>query len=372
MIIKSGPWDYDAFYKSEHPEYVAIRKMIHQNPEHDFVLVGHGRNFEHFRFGKVLIYNLGSGNKLRYLLSLSLNFSLPLLMKPSVIVGMGGINEIPMAMASIPTQAKFIPVIVIDLWFSLSEMPVRIRSLIKVLLKASLHESYAALAISQSIRKELVESYNVPSEKVLVYKYKISDIFNQNVPKDLKKTLNPSGPVVLTMCRISPQKGLQYLVEASQIVSKRVPNVKFVLRAYSAEKTYKEKLLNLIKNCNVQSLFEIIEKFSSYEELPTYMAASDVFVLPSVSEGLPTVVLEAMACGVPVIGSKIGGISEVIIDEYNGLLVEPRDVQGLADAIVRILSDQKLRHALSQGALATTKSEAQNEFTTLLSKSIFH
>ncbi len=371
MIVKYAAWDYEAFYKSKHPEYVTIRNLISQNPQHDFILIGHGRNFEHFRFGKVLIYNLGSGNKFRYLLSQSLNFSLPLFLRPSVVVGMGGINEIPMAFASILTRAKFIPVITIDIWYSLSEMPVTIRSLIQVLLMASLDASYFVLAISESIRKELVEVYNIRPEKVLVYKYKVSDIFDPNVPNDLKKTLNPSGPVVLTICRINPQKGLEYLVKASQAVVKKVPNVRFVVRAYASEVEYKRSLLKLITDCNMQDHFKIIEEFSPYEEIPQYMAASDVFVLPSISEGLPVVILEAMACGVPVIGTKIGGISDVVINEYNGLLVEPKDVQGLADAIIRVLSDENLRHNLSRGALSTTQHVKQNEFQSLLSKLIF-
>jgi glycosyltransferase involved in cell wall biosynthesis len=371
MFIKSAAWDYEAFYKSKHPEYVAIRNLISQNPQHDFILIGHGRNFEHFRFGKILIYNLGSGNKFRYLLTQSLNFSLPLFLKPSVVVGMAGINLIPMAFASIFTRAKFIPVVVIDIWYSLSEMPVTMRSLIKLLLRASLHTSYVVLAISEGIRRELVEVYNMRSEKVLVYKYKISDIFNPNVPNDLKKTLNSSGPVVLTICRISPQKGLEYLVKASQVVAKKVPNVRFVVRAYASEIEYRKSILNLITNCNVQDHFKIVEEFSPYEEIPRYIAASDVFVLPSISEGLPTVILEAMACGKPVIGTKIGGISDVLVNEYNGLLVEPRDVQGLADAIIRVLSDENLRCTLSHGALSTTQRVKQNEFQSLLSKLIF-
>jgi len=371
MIIKYAAWDDEAFYKSKHPEYVAIRNLINENSQQDFILVGHGRNFEHFRFGNVLIYNLGTGNRFRNSFSLLMNFLLPLLFRPSVVVGMGGINEMPMAIASILTRAKFIPVIGLDIWYSLSEVPYTVRSLAKALLMASFHASFAMLAISESIKKELVQVYNIRSEKVFVYKMKISDIFNPQIPNDLRKTLNPSGPVVLTICRINPQKGLQYLVEAAQAVAKKVPDVRFVVRAYASEEEYRRRILNLIRDRNVQDHFKIIEGFSPYEEIPRYMAASDVFVLPSISEGLPVVILEAMASGLPVIGSKISGIPDVVVDEYNGLLVEPKDVQGLADAIIRVLSDESLRRKLSRGALITTQRVKQNEFQSLLSKLIF-
>jgi glycosyltransferase involved in cell wall biosynthesis len=371
LIAKSAAWDKESFYESQHPEYLAIRELIVQNPQHDFILIGQGRNFEHFLLNKTLIYNLGSGNPPKFLLSWWLRFLLPLFFRPNVIVAMGGIDEIPVALAGLMTRTRFIPVIVIDLWYSMSELPALARGLLKSLMLASLHTSYHILAISKNVEKELIENYKVQSENVSIYRYKISDIFNPHVPINMRKALNSDGPIVLTICRISPQKGLEYLIRASQIVVRKIPNVKFVIKAYTSEGTYKRHLLELVSECHVEKNFEIIERFSSYKELPMYVASSDVFVLPSISEGLGVVILEAMACGVPVIGTKIGGISDVIIDKYNGLLVHPRDTEGLANAIISLLSDEPLKHDLSQGALATTALAKQNEFQDLLVATIF-
>jgi glycosyltransferase involved in cell wall biosynthesis len=377
MIIKHTAWNYAAFYKSKHPEHVAIRNIISQNPQHNFILVGHGRHYEHFRFGNTLFYNLGSGNagthffKIRFLFSFFMNFWLPLMLRPSVIVGIGVLDEVPMAAASIITRAKFISAVGSEVWYSVSELPSLTKSLFKVLLRASFNASYATLAISDSIRKELIEDYKARSQKVFVYKYRISDIFNAHVPNDFGKILNPNGPIVLTVCRISPEKGLQYLIEAASTAIMKIPNARFVIRAYSSETEYKDTLLNLISIYNLQKHFKIIEEFSSYEEIPRYMAAADIFVLPSVSEGLGIVVLEAMACGLPVIGTRVGGIPDMITDNYNGLLVEPKDAQGLAKAIIQVLSDEKMRQRLSYGALATTQRIQENEFQSLLTKLIF-
>jgi glycosyltransferase involved in cell wall biosynthesis len=372
MIIKAAAWNLYSFYKSNMPEYVAIRNIVSQNPQHNFILVGHGRRYEHFRFGQTLFYNLGSGNPLKFLFSFSMNFWLPLMLRPSAIVGIGVLNEVPQAIASILTRAKFIPVVGSEIWYEVSaRLPSLTKSLFNVLLVATFQASYATLAISESIKKELIEDYKARSQKVFVYKFRISDIFNPHVPNDLKKTMNPNGPIVLTVCRIVPEKGLQYLIEAASTAIVKIPNARFVVRAYSSETKYKDTLLNLISRHNLQKHFKIIEEFSSYEEIPRYMAAADVFVLPSISEGLGIVVLEAMACGLPVIGTKVGGIPDMITDNYNGLLVEPKDAQGLAKAIVQVLSDQKMRQRLSYGALATSKRMQENEFQSLLTKLIF-
>jgi glycosyltransferase involved in cell wall biosynthesis len=87
--------------------------------------------------------------------------------------------------------------------------------------------------------------------------------------------------------------------------------------------------------------------------------------------GLGVVILEALATGVPVVASRVGGIPDILTHEYNGLLVEPRDVEDFAEAIVRILSDDKLKRRLIEGGLATIWRTRENEIEKLLSKLIF-
>ena len=73
------------------------------------------------------------------------------------------------------------------------------------------------------------------------------------------------------------------------------------------------------------------------------MAKSDIFVLPSLSEGFPNVILEAMAAGLPIISSNVGGVPDIIQDEVNGLLVEPMNSKEIAEKVLFILTNEELR-----------------------------
>jgi glycosyltransferase involved in cell wall biosynthesis len=377
MIAKFVPWSHETYHKSEHPEYVAIRNIISKNPQHNFLLVGvGGQRYEYFKEKGISFYNICSNTKIRYLSSLFLRFELAFLSKPSVIVAMGVTDLIPFGIASILTRAKFIPIVTGEIRFSIQNTPKPLRRIFAFLLKIALYKSCAILTLSRSIKEELIDNYSIDPEKTLIYKYKISEIFNPNASKKFKSLLNPNGPIVMSICRISPEKGLHYVIEASRIITGKILNVKIVIKgslgaqAPLSEKKYEQKLRKLIHKYDLQEHITIL-KSSPYSEIPMYMSASDVFVLPSISEGLPMVILEALATGVPVVASKVGGIPDVLIHEYNGLLVKPQDPDDLAEAIIRILSDDKLKRRLIEDGLATIRRMKENEIEKLLSKLIF-
>jgi glycosyltransferase involved in cell wall biosynthesis len=369
MIMMQSAWTPEIYHKSEAPEWSAIRNVVLENPQHNFVLVGGGKRIEYFKDGKVLFYNLGSSNPVEFLLSVFLRFALPLAMRPDVIIDMGGWSSIvPSAIASLFVRAKFISVVV----GNLSQLvPDVIRPVYLSLLNACFAKASVILAVSESIKNEIVADYQVTRNKIYVHRFKISKMFNPNVPKDLKALFNPDGPIVLTVARISPEKGLEYLVEASRTIVKEVPNVKFVIQPYSAEEKYKKYLLAMIGRFNLENYFIVFDKHAPYSEIPKYMAAADVFALPSMAESLGVVLLEAMACGLPIVASNVGGIPELVTHNYNGLLVEPGDAEGLANSIVALLLNEELRKKLSSGALATNERLQENEFEILLKKFIF-
>jgi glycosyltransferase involved in cell wall biosynthesis len=90
--------------------------------------------------------------------------------------------------------------------------------------------------------------------------------------------------------------------------------------------------------------------YASQDEVVQYLEESDIFVLPSFAEGVPVSIMEAMACGIPVVATFVGGVAELVENEINGLLVFPSDIEGLGNAIEKYLYDSNLRQNIIQKA----------------------
>ncbi len=149
------------------------------------------------------------------------------------------------------------------------------------------------------------------------------------------------------------------LVNASNAILAKFPNAKIIIKGYTSEEDYKQKIEALIKANNLDAKVVMLDG-SPNEEIAKYMAAADVFVLSSISEGLGVVILEALSSGLPVVATRVGGVVDIINSGYNGLLVNARDSDSLANAIIQVLSDNKLREHLITGALETTKGLNEN------------
>ncbi len=152
------------------------------------------------------------------------------------------------------------------------------------------------------------------------------------VKEDMRKRLGISkdASVLLTVRRLVYKNGIDTLLESAEIAVKKNSKLVFVVVGKGPDfREVKEK----IADSGMQRQFRLTG-FVSDEDLPFYYNLSDLFVLPSKSgEGLPLVALEAMACGLPVIATNVGGISEVISGDY-GKLVPPDSPEALAEALL--------------------------------------
>lgn len=143
-------------------------------------------------------------------------------------------------------------------------------------------------------------------------------------------------PVVGAVGRLIPRKGYNYLLRAMPDIKKAFPNAKLILTGDGEEE---ENLRVLANELDVQ---ESVVFMGNRKDIPEIMNSFDVFVLPSLSEGLGVVVLEAFAVGKPVVASNVEGIPEMVINGENGFLVPIKDFDALAKRIITLLKDPLL------------------------------
>lgn len=137
------------------------------------------------------------------------------------------------------------------------------------------------------------------------------------LPKDHK--------IVFTLGHLLERKGFHYLIESMSFVLKKR---KDVLCFIGGDGPSKKKLQNQIEQLNLNAHVKLLG-FLPEKELTLWMNAADIFVLPSLSEGNPTVMFEALGVGLPFVGTDVGGVSEIIISEDYGLLCEPKNSEDL-------------------------------------------
>jgi len=145
-----------------------------------------------------------------------------------------------------------------------------------------------------------------------------------------------------TVGRLHPQKGFADLLTALPDLCNTFPQVKLLLIGDG------ELRAALEAQATTLGIGERVIFAGLRTDVPALLCALDLFVLPSLWEGLPNVILEAMASGLPVIATAVGGTPEVVIQEETGILTPPGDTTALADAIARLLSDPALRSRMGK------------------------
>jgi len=158
-------------------------------------------------------------------------------------------------------------------------------------------------------------------------------------------------PIVLTLARLARQKGIGHLIDAAV----RVPQALFLIAGEGPERVQLEEL------ASARGIRNRVVFLGHRRDVPELLASCDLFVLPSLYEGLPVSVLEAMAAGKPIVATRIGGTDEVIQDGQTGLLVPPADPESLAQAIQRVLTDRLLAQRLGAEARARVRKEFSAE-----------
>ena len=157
----------------------------------------------------------------------------------------------------------------------------------------------------------------------------------------------PHGaPIVGNVAALVPHKGQKHLIEAAAQVVRQVPDARFVI---AGEGELRQSLEHQIKHLGLEK-HVVLAGFRP--DVLSVHKSFDIFVMSSVTEGLGTSILDAMAAGRPVVATTAGGIPEIVRDGETGLLVPPRDEKALASAIVTLLKDEALRRRMGAAGLA--------------------
>ncbi len=198
------------------------------------------------------------------------------------------------------------------------------------------------LSVSKAHKEEISTNYNIPQEKISpVYNGVDTTIFNPNITGDIirEKYEIDESPLVLYVGGLGIRKGTKYLLEAAKLICKEVPDAKFLFVGSSGfAGDYFSKLserLGLTSNV-------IFAGNVPFKNLPEYYAACDVFAFPTLHDCFGKVLVEAMACAKPTVGSNVCGIPEIIDDGNTGYLVRPKDAGDLKDKILRLIKDPDL------------------------------
>jgi glycosyltransferase involved in cell wall biosynthesis len=166
-----------------------------------------------------------------------------------------------------------------------------------------------------------------------------------------------AGPLILTVGRMVRQKGYPDLVRAARRIVDHYPEARIVIAGKPSDDT--AAVTREIARVNLHNNVTLLGMRS---DVPQLLAAADVYVMPSLWEGAPIALLEAMAAGSPVVATRVGGIPSVVDDGRNGLLVEPHNPVDLADAINAVLGDSDLADRLGRAGRQTAQGFGAREW----------
>jgi len=147
-------------------------------------------------------------------------------------------------------------------------------------------------------------------------------------------------PVVGTAARLVPIKAIEYLIRSVAAVRKRIGDLRLEIAGSGPE------LRPLQAEANSLGLADGVRFLGWRPDMATVLPRWDVFILPSLDEGFPIALLEAMAAGLPVIASDVGGVPELVNHGETGFLVRPRDVDGLSERLVYLVPDRQARASM--------------------------
>lgn len=196
------------------------------------------------------------------------------------------------------------------------------------------------------------------------------DWFPKVEQKIEKQRMNSNALIISYLGNLTTSKGIFDLLEAISLIKNKT-KTRFILRIAGefkgdsignvSAKTIKNSFFSYLKQLGTDTL-DYVGPIKNEDQKIEFLLNTDIFVFPSWYEGQPLVIIEAMSCGCPVISTKgVGVIDETVIDGFNGVLVEKKNPKELAEAIIKLMNDDKLRQEMGLNSLTRFKKEFTSE-----------
>jgi len=216
----------------------------------------------------------------------------------------------------------------------------------RIISKFFLKHAVKVIALTADMKRELQKIYY---GEILVIPNGVELDNYKNLQKQDFQVNNKK--IIIFVGSLRPVKGLEYLIKAMEIIHVEMENTILMIIGDGEERKSLEKLVLKLHLENVVTFIGEIPN----ENIPSYLVQGDVFVLPSLSEGFPNVLLEAMAAGLPIVTTNTKGLSDIIRNEENGYLVEPKNPQQLAEKLLMVLNNSTQSKKFSNNNLDEVK-----------------
>jgi glycosyltransferase involved in cell wall biosynthesis len=205
------------------------------------------------------------------------------------------------------------------------------------------------LAISNKVGSELTETVGfnrkIKTVPVPVDYNRFANAYKGNIRREMG--IEQSHIVIASIGHSVRVKGWDVAIKAFVDVYKKLPNVRMLLVGDQTSPEFYNQLTELIKQYKMEDNIKFAGKRN---DIPEILKSSDIFILPSRSEGMPGALVEAMAAGLPCIAAEVGGVPEVIKHDDNGLLFKRANSQELAESLIKLIKNKKLQTKLASQA----------------------
>lgn len=231
------------------------------------------------------------------------------------------------------------------------------RSMLKILAGFAIKNSSYLTTNSNFTKNSILKLRKIKNIEVIPMGVDLNDFNIKNKDNKLKKKYDVKGNLMLFVGRLAEKKGTQYLIKAMPIILEKLPKSKLIIVGDGPER---EKLVKMTENLNLENNIIFVGKLK-HEDLRKYYATADMFVGPSIvtekgdTEGLGVVFLESIASGTCVIGTNVGGIPDIIKHNKTGILVEQKNPNQLANAVLNLLRNKNLQKKLNKNAMKHIK-----------------